>query len=262
MAASRNRGKKKAKLRDYSHLSLTKEEKQTVAAIAHSVEQNPMVTAILGAILVEHELDNLLRPKFKNLDDDEWKDLQNEQGPLRSFSAKISIGRALNIYDKKLKNDLDVVRVVRNAFAHSRKLLEFTDPLIAQEMMQSHYLPKRFKNELREEMPNTATAKAAYIVICLRIQIVLLTKGSRAAAAKNYRMKKKIATSPLRNALLGNPPYPMSGIAGLAGMFKPPPNWQGLLQQSPQDGQTSDPNPSIHQGFAEALRPFLDDNEK
>ena len=65
MAASRNRGNKKPKLRDYSHLVLTDEEKKAVEAAAHSVQQHPIVTAILGYVLVEHELKYLSAEKIQ-----------------------------------------------------------------------------------------------------------------------------------------------------------------------------------------------------
>src|ERR1700687_3443987 len=72
MVASRNRGIKKTKLRDYSHLVLTAEERKAVSAAAHSMDQHPIVTAILGYVLVEHELDVLLRKKFRKTDDATW----------------------------------------------------------------------------------------------------------------------------------------------------------------------------------------------
>jgi hypothetical protein len=253
MAPSRNRGVKKPKLRDYSHLALTTEEKDAIAAVAHSIEQNPIVTAILGAVLVEHELEGLLRPKFKKLDDDAWRELQSEQGPLRSFSAKIAIGFAFSLYKSKINEDMGVVRVIRNAFAHSRKLLDFDDPLIVKELMSAHLLPAKFKKHLRKATSDSKTAKAAFIVICLRIQIVLMKTGGRASRAKTNRLKRKIARSPFTNALLGNPSYhQMGGIFGL------PPTAQGLPLQSLPLGQNAGPNPLAPLGYAEALRPFLE----
>ena len=256
MAPSRNRGKKKPKLRDYSHLALTPEEKDAVSAVAHSVEQNPIATAILGAVLVEHELDGLLRPKFKKIDDDEWRDLQSEQGPLRSFSAKITIGFALGIYNNKIKADLDIVRVVRNAFAHSRKLLDFDDPLIIRELIAAHLLPAAFKKILQK--PTSRNGKAAFMVICLKIQTTLLKIGSRAFRAKAKRLRQKVAESPFTNALLGLPyGTPLGSPFGLLHSADPK-----LTPQSSRVGQSDDPSPSTPKGFLDGLLPFLDDKQK
>jgi DNA-binding MltR family transcriptional regulator len=203
MAASRNRGVKKPKLRDYSHLVLTSEEKEAVAAAAHSVDQHPIVTAILGYVLVEHEIDILIRKKFKKKDETTWEKLQGESGPLRSFSTKITIGYAFGIYNDKIQNDLNIVRVIRNAFAHSKKLLEFDDPLVIPELLSAHLLPAKFKKYLRKKGPGNQLAKASFIVICLRLQAALMRKQTNALRAQNYRRSRRGAKSPLTNALLG-----------------------------------------------------------
>jgi DNA-binding MltR family transcriptional regulator len=250
MAASRNRGKKKPKLRDYSHLVLTEEEKEAVSAAAHSLDQHPIVTAILGYVLVEHELDILLRKKFKKKDDDTWAELQSEQGPLRSFSAKISIGYSLGIYDEKVQRDLNIVRVIRNAFAHSKKLLDFNDPLVVQEMLGALRLSAKFKKHLRKN-PTNQLAKASFIVICLKLQTTLLRKLTSAAEARNYRLRKKASKSALTNALLGNPYRGILHSADLVSDLR-----------SSLGGQSANPNPSVPKGYANALLPFLDDKKK
>jgi DNA-binding MltR family transcriptional regulator len=259
MEASRNRGNKKPKLRDYSHLVLTDEEKKAVEAAAHSVQQHPIVTAILGYVLVEHELNILVRKKFKKTDDDTWEKLQGENGPLRSFSTKIIIGYALGIYDEKIQHDLNIVRIIRNAFAHSKKLLEFDDPLIIPEILSSRLLPAKFKKYLRSKNPGNQLAKASFIVICLKLQTAILKRLSREAKAKNYRLKRKVAKSPLRNALLG---YGYGSPTSLP--------YRGILHSSNLESvplsslvdRTDGPNPLAPQGYANALRPFLDDNQK
>jgi DNA-binding MltR family transcriptional regulator len=260
MAPSRNRGIKQPKLRDYSHLVLTAEEKEAVAAAAHSVEQHPIVMAILGYVLVEHELDILIRKKFKKRDDDTWGKLQGESGPLRSFSTKISIGHALGIYSDKLQHDLNIVRIIRNAFAHSKKLLDFDDPLIIPELLSAHLVPAKFKKDLRKKNPGNELAKASFIVICLKLQTAFLKTQTREAKAKNYRLRRKITKSPLTSALLGNP-YGTTTLSGSP---------HGLLHSADPESdlrsalasQSARPNPLAPRGYVNALRPFLDDNKK
>jgi|HubBroStandDraft_5_1064220.scaffolds.fasta_scaffold53754_1 DNA-binding MltR family transcriptional regulator len=254
MAASRNRGVKKPKLRDYSHMVLTPDERTTISAIANSPDQNPIVTAILGYVLVEHELDLLLRPRFKRRDDETWQALQDERGPLRSFYAKIAVGHAFGIYDDKLRNDLDVIRTVRNAFAHSKKLLHFDDPLIVPELLSARLLAAKFKKSLQSHLTKPL-ASACFVIICLRVQTALLRKQFRASQARAYRQaQKRQARSPLVNALLGGP------YAGLGGPYS------GVLHladpKSAAQSSRVGPNPSTPKGLAEALRPFLEDSEK
>jgi DNA-binding MltR family transcriptional regulator len=258
MVASRNRGKKKPKLRDYSHLVLTAEERNAVSAAAHSMDQHPIVTAILGYVLVEHELDVLLRKKFRKTDDATWTELQDDRGPLRSFSAKISIGYALGIYNDKIQHDLNTVRIIRNAFAHSKKLLDFNDPLVVQELLGAHRLPAKFKKHLRKDLSNQL-AKASFIIICLKLESALFRIKTRAENARYRRLRRKVPISALANALLGNPygtqplgsPYAILHSTDLK-----------LDPQSSPGGQSGGPSPSTPLGYAKALRPFLDDNNK
>jgi len=248
MAASRNRGQKKPKLRDYSHLVLTPEEKEAVDAVARSIEQHSIVTAILGYVLIEHEIDFLLRRKLKKNDEDTWRRLQEDSGPLRSFSTKITLGYALGIYNEKIQHDLNIVRVIRNAFAHSKKLLDFSDPLIIPELLGTHLLPAKFKEYLRKKNPGNQLAKASFIVICLKIQTALMQKQTRALKAQNYRLKRK-AQSPLTKALLGNPySFAMGDLIGLSRLANP----QLDVQSSP-GGQSEGPNPSAPSGYAGGL---------
>lgn len=250
MAASRNRGRKKPKLKDYSQLVLTAEERSVISAVAHSMEQHPIVTAILGYVLVEHELDVLLRKKFKKTDDPTWAELQDDRGPLRSFSAKISIGGALGIYDHKIQHDLNTVRIIRNAFAHSKKLLDFNDPLIVQELLGAHRLSAKFKKHLRKGA-NSQLAKASFIILCLKLKSAVSAIKSRATSARLRRLRRKVPVSPLANALLGNP------HRGLLHSADPVSDLQSSLH-----GQSGGPSPSTPKGYVNALQPFLDDKRK
>jgi hypothetical protein len=54
--------------------------------------EHPVATAILGAGLVEHHLEQLLRSKIKRKDDKTWEMLVASNGPLNSFYSKIRGG--------------------------------------------------------------------------------------------------------------------------------------------------------------------------
>jgi hypothetical protein len=53
--------------------------------------------------------------------------------PLSSFSSKISIGHALGIFNKDFEKQLNKLRDIRNAFAHSIIPIDFTNETIAKE---------------------------------------------------------------------------------------------------------------------------------
>jgi hypothetical protein len=53
-------------------------------------------------------------------------------GPLATFAAKVKIAVALGFVNPDMKIDLDLVRLIRNTFAHSSTLVSFSDPEIAE----------------------------------------------------------------------------------------------------------------------------------
>src|SRR5262245_6781819 len=64
---------------------------------------------------------------------------------LNSFYSKIITGYALGIYDDGIRDNLHIVRNIRNAFAHSRKLIRFDHPAVVNELRKATRtaLPKK-----------------------------------------------------------------------------------------------------------------------
>ena len=87
-------------------------------------ETNDRGAAILMATNVELALN---RAVFRVLewDQETYGQLTSEEGPAGSFSQKIHLGRALRIYGKDTQHNLDYIRLIRNAFAHSHAPISF-----------------------------------------------------------------------------------------------------------------------------------------
>ena len=235
--ASRNRGKKKLKLRDLSLQPLTSAEKlaliNAVSNVAH-----PVSAAILGAVMVEHELEVSIRKKFKRQDDETWASLVGERGSLGTFSAKISMGYAFGLYDEATLDNLNVVRHIRNAFAHSKKVIDFDHELVAAELEKATALSKKFKRSLKKH-PTKQTLQFAYVMLCQRLALKFMRKRTRALKASTYQKARK--------ALIKR--YPFSS-----------PDWSNVLGLSPQAEkespwpppllpQTGDPKTSARAGL-------------
>ena len=97
-------------------------------------DQQPITTAILGAVMVELHLERLVRSKLKHKDDETWALLVADNGHLGSFYSQIAMGYAFGIYDKDMCNDLNIVRNIRNTFAHSKKSIKFEHPAVVAEL--------------------------------------------------------------------------------------------------------------------------------
>src|SRR6478736_2369671 len=73
----------------------------------------------LAGTLVEDSLRALLISRMApGVEKDEPKDLFGPMKPLSSFSAKIRMGFALKLYGERTFHDLELLRKLRNLFAH------------------------------------------------------------------------------------------------------------------------------------------------
>ena len=90
------------------------------------------VAALVGATIVEQGLEDVIVRKFhpaKPLSEEEYNGLFNDpNGPLATFSARIRIGCALGLYGRNTRDDLDHLRLIRNAFAHTMRSIRFDTP--------------------------------------------------------------------------------------------------------------------------------------
>lgn len=182
---SRNRGVRKPKLRDLSHAVITSEERKTLMRAL--INTNPIVTAILGAVLVEHELDWLLRGRLSRKDDDTWSDMTGEEGPLSTFHRKILMGHALGIYTAEARTNLHIVRVIRNAFAHSKKLIDFDHPLIVAQLSKIVYSTKQDRKLYEVKNDN----QLRYSCLCYMLTCNLMLKKIKRLEARNRHHSKK-----------------------------------------------------------------------
>src|SRR5262249_793207 len=118
--------KTKPTIKTLSRVSPTPEELNQLMNAFGRQSAPAIVTAILGAIMVEHELENILRRRFPKVTDDEWYEMLSDQGPLGTFSRKINLGFSFRLYDKVTLSNLHTVRHIRNVFAHSKKLIDLS----------------------------------------------------------------------------------------------------------------------------------------
>jgi hypothetical protein len=83
---------------------------------------------LLGAMVesaLEGALASVLRPDLSN---DLAQRLFDGDGIIATFSAKINLGFALSLFGTKAKNDLELIKMMRNAFAHCRLPIKFETP--------------------------------------------------------------------------------------------------------------------------------------
>jgi DNA-binding MltR family transcriptional regulator len=110
---------------------VTSSEKDRVAIVAETLlKESDRGCAIFGAAILHDDLEGLLRAFFRT-DEDSVKrvvaPLFQTYAPLATFSSRIQIAFALKLITKDLKYRLDIIRRLRNDFAHESGPIDFDE---------------------------------------------------------------------------------------------------------------------------------------
>ncbi len=87
--------------------------------------------ALVWSSVVEDNLRRCLLKNMRDLPSDMEDQLFEGYGPLASFSARTKVSYALSLIGPKTRINLDRIRAVRNAFAHTGASLSFGTPQLA-----------------------------------------------------------------------------------------------------------------------------------
>jgi DNA-binding MltR family transcriptional regulator len=107
-------------------------EAKDVFAFRHTLNgETDRGCALMATAYLDDQLARLLRAYFA--DDVKAADelLENADGPLASFSGKIKLSYLLGLIGPSAKRELDLVRRVRNDFAHVHTPMSFDDDSMA-----------------------------------------------------------------------------------------------------------------------------------
>ena len=216
--SNKGRGKPKLSLRDLSRQHPTMDEAR---ALVEGLNDSPAVAAaIMGASLVEHDVERLLRSRLPRRDDRTWRDLTEDRGPAGTLSQKIALAHALGLLPDNLRRNLDHMRHIRNAFAHAKRPIQFNHPLVLAEMRKVSGSPRRFFG-LYNTMPNDLTPAQAhhvYVGLCISLSsalmLVQVRKHNKAARSRAWRQARRQGmASGLADYAPTNPPgTPLFGL--------------------------------------------------
>jgi hypothetical protein len=242
----RNRGKKAREKREIATRELSIEER---AALLDALIEPPLAIshAIMGALAVEHELELSIKSRLRRISQDEWEAmLSDADGPLGNFDRKIKFAKYLGILDSQTRTNLDIIRNVRNKFAHTKRLISFEHSYIADELARVK-APKGFKRQIAKS--SRFAPQWRYVSLCLSsIRFMSKKRYGAQSNAHKSRMKRYQVRS--------------SKMGGLFGLLNQP---QGIPLSSlspPKPKTASDPNALAPFGLLSGLLPYFDKEEK
>jgi hypothetical protein len=129
---------KELSLSDFAKLSPS--ENELDAVWSEIDRQSHRAAAVLGGAMVEDALQFAIQAHFVMLSKTDKKKLFEYPAPLSSFDAKIRIGYAVGLYGPVVRNDLNLIRRVRNGFAHAKKPISFETLQVVREIEKVKYL--------------------------------------------------------------------------------------------------------------------------
>jgi DNA-binding MltR family transcriptional regulator len=107
------------------------------AAINRFTKQGDRGTALVATAWLDDALKECLRAVFRP-DRAVADELLRADGPLGTFSARTKLVYLLDMVEPTARKDLDLIRVIRNDFAHRRDNLRFTTQSIRDRCRQLH----------------------------------------------------------------------------------------------------------------------------
>jgi hypothetical protein len=135
-------------------------------------------TAVMLGAMLDSSLERLLATLLRSdLNSSDRSKIFEFEGALGSFSSRIVMAYALKLIGPKSRADLDLIRLLRNEFAHSRKSFDFNTPevkVVCDKLqipdLPGAYIPHFFRQRVSNDRLVTANdnsnPRTRYIIAC------------------------------------------------------------------------------------------------
>ena len=178
-----SKGRQRQTLRDYTRDLPSEKDRVRFREAMNS--PSDLDSAIIQAIEVEYVLESFIISRLYRQDKATIDILCQDNGALGTFFAKIGIGYAMGLFNTETMEYLNTIRRIRNAFAHSRKEISFSTPLIRLELatikLPANNTSKMFKSiELVRDLATiegppegppegalSLAGRGAYVILCM-----------------------------------------------------------------------------------------------
>jgi Mannitol repressor len=115
------------------------------------------------------------------------EELFRPMGPLGSFSSKIKMAYLLGLINELLMTNLDIVRDIRNDFAHSRKELAFSEQSVRDRCKNLLFgTLKSATGKPTNDKPESFTPRKAYVATGLIMAAYFIEQRSRGIKAEVF----------------------------------------------------------------------------
>lgn len=190
-----SRGRKKASLYDLSKEFVKPEHQEEY--LKELAGESDRAAALVAAAEVESYLVYLMLPLFWRLKADEKEALFfGRRAPLSEFATRIAVAYGLGRIHQPERDDLDRIRRIRNAFAHTVIPVKFTTEVIAAECAKLHYYDV-FNDIEFTDADEVEHPKSRYLITAMALRKIF---GDRVFS--NARARAKTFSKDIRKQFL------------------------------------------------------------
>jgi DNA-binding MltR family transcriptional regulator len=166
------------RLKKFLQFGPSPEEKDQVAQ--EVLTDGPRGAVMVAIAFLDDYLIKLIRRRFVALTEDEQESLFAPDRPLGSFSSRIKVAYALGIYGRKTSHDLNILRDIRNVFAHGLRKMDFETPEVKELISSLHCIKDIEKYDI-------LSSREAFF----EITAVLLSHLSLKVSRREHRLPEK-----------------------------------------------------------------------
>jgi DNA-binding MltR family transcriptional regulator len=150
------------------------EDTYDLVLIAEIQRQTDRAAGLIAAEFVSERLKHAIATLFLHAWPKRDEDLFSHRGPFADFSARIATAHAFGIIGSQTHHDLNLVRHVRNEFAHKLMPLDFASASIASRCSELK-LPEEVKGPFRPPPYNRITEpRDRYLFVCSYVMSQLI----------------------------------------------------------------------------------------
>jgi DNA-binding MltR family transcriptional regulator len=175
-----SKGAEKFSLKHLSRQTLADQAK-IEGYFKEALGESDRACALVISAALEHSLIRLLRTRMIELDREENEAIFfGDRSPLGTFSSRVWVAYSLGLINKGQKSDLDCIRKVRNAFAHTVTSISFSTKEVQLECEKLKNTPSDFKNR---------SAKDKFSAAALTIDSDILKRVAVAVVKSTRRLR-------------------------------------------------------------------------
>jgi hypothetical protein len=133
-------------------------------------EKNDRGAAILMATNLENALQFAISNKLQANEDRRKELFEHDSSPIGTFSKKIIIGHTIQLFRDETRNNLEIIRAIRNAFAHAKIPIAFDTKVIMNACaflkLPRLLLMDRYQPKISQDVDRAMVGRKRFQVVC------------------------------------------------------------------------------------------------